>query len=193
MHFHMRRRKSGLTAELSDAEIETCHATIIVNQEVMAALERDGKKDSPPWLAAMAQCVWAYAQIRDTQYGPQIARSLVSAVRRMGLEASDTGTFAFNHLTVFAYLLRQIGDFSGATRLDRAALSYLDRMGGALNDEYADTVSALALDFVRLGSNAEAIELLDSYKTSLNATNRRLSSRERAALADLIRYRRSAG
>jgi hypothetical protein len=111
----------------------------------------------------------------------------------MGLEASDTGKFAFNHLTVFAYLLRQIGDFSGATRLDRAALSYLDRMGGALNDEYADTVSALALDFVRLGSNAEAIELLDSYKTSLNATNRRLSSRERAALADLIRYRRSAG
>jgi hypothetical protein len=62
-------------------------------------------------------------------------------------------------------------------------------MGAQLDDEYADRVRALALDFARLGDSESAINLLESYKRRRKAQRGRYSSREHAALGDLMRYR----
>ena len=142
----------------------------------LAVMESQGQKDSVEWLAVLAKCVSEYIRCGDTSRGPHLAKKLVSAVRRMDLEDSDTGRFAYNQLSCFAFLLRTKSDYGGALRMDQPALSYLDRMGAKLDDEYAHRVRALALDHAKLGDSASAITLLESYKCRLKAQRAEYSS-----------------
>jgi tetratricopeptide (TPR) repeat protein len=127
----------------------------------------------------------------DTARGPHLAKTLVSSVRRLNLEDSDSGRFANNQLTVFAYLLRERSDYSAALRLDQPALNYLDRMGGVPDDEYAFVVAALARDYEGLGDRARAIEILQSYKERIDS-KRGWTAKERAAVTELRIYQRKA-